>query len=138
MAGQRGRDVLIRIGTGGEPESFVSIAGIKARRIALGTRPVDVTTTQSAQAWRELMAGAGTKTAEVAGSGTFKDAASDELMRASWFGGDVSNFELVVPGFGVLVGPFVIAELTYTGEHDDEMGFSIRLASAGVIGFEAE
>jgi TP901-1 family phage major tail protein len=77
MSGQRGRDVLIRIGDGGEPEAFVAIAGIRARTVVLSARLVETTTAQSPQAWRELMTGAGTKRIEVAGSGAFKDAASD-------------------------------------------------------------
>jgi TP901-1 family phage major tail protein len=137
MAGQRGRDVLVRIGDGGTPESFVLVAGIRARTITLSAGLVDATTAQSPNAWRELIAGAGTKRAEVAGSGKFKDAVSDERMRAAYFGNRAANFELVVAGFGVLRGPFVVAELSYSGEHDGEAEFSARLASAGVISFEA-
>ena len=54
MAGQRGRDVLIKIGDGGSPESFAIVAGINARSLALGAGLVDVTTTESQAAWREL------------------------------------------------------------------------------------
>jgi len=71
MGGQRGRDVLIAIGDGGEPELFFAVAGIRARTIALSSRLVDATTAQSPQAWRELIAGAATKRIEVAGSGMF-------------------------------------------------------------------
>ena len=69
MGGQRGRDVLIRIGDGGAPENFAAIAGIRARTISLSAGLVDATTAESPEAWRELIAGAGTKRAEVAGSG---------------------------------------------------------------------
>ena len=137
MAGQRGRDVLVSIGDGGLPESFVLVAGIKARTITLSAGLVDATTAQSPDAWRELIAGAGTKRADVSGSGKFKDAASDERMRATYFGGRAATFELSIAGFGVLRGPFVVAELSYSGEHDGEAEFSVRLASAGVISFEA-
>ena len=137
MAGQRGRDVLIKIGDGGAPESFITVAGIRARTISLSAGLVDATTAESAEAWRELIAGAGTKRAEVAGSGVFKDAASDELLRAAYFAGEAASFELIVPGFGALRGPFVLAELSYGGEHEGEAAFSVRLASAGAIFFEA-
>jgi TP901-1 family phage major tail protein len=137
MAGQRGRDVLVRIGDGGSPESFVLVAGIRARTITLSVGLVDATTAQSPDAWRELIAGAGTKRADIAGSGKFKDAVSDERMRAAYFGNRAATFELVVADFGVLRGPFVVAELSYSGEHDGEAEFSVRLASAGAISFEA-
>jgi TP901-1 family phage major tail protein len=135
MGGQWGRDVLIKIGDGGEPESFATVAGLRARTINLSARLVDATTAQSPQAWRELIAGAGAKRIEVAGSGAFRDALSDERMRVAYFAGEAPRFQLVVADFGVLEGPFAIAELTYAGEHDGEATFSIRLASAGAIAF---
>ena len=137
MAGQRGRDVLISIGDGDEPEMFIEVAGIRARTISLTAGLVEATTAQSPNGWREVIAGAGVKRAEVAGSGVFKDAMSDALMRAAYFAGDASTFELGIPGFGTLTGPFLISELTYGGEHDGEAAFSIRLASAGMVTFDA-
>ncbi|HEV7693245.1 MAG TPA: phage major tail protein, TP901-1 family [Hyphomonadaceae bacterium] len=137
MAGQKGRDVLIKIGDGGEPENFVTIAGIRARTISLSAGLIDATTAQSPEAWRELIAGAGTKRAEVAGAGVFKDAASDALVRQAYFSGEAAMMQLVIPGFGVMQGQFVVSELSYSGEHDGEAVFSVRLASAGAISFEA-
>jgi TP901-1 family phage major tail protein len=138
MAGQKGRDVLIKIGDGGAPENFVTVAGIRARTIALSAGLIDATTAESPDAWRELIAGAGTKRAEVAGSGVFKDAASDALLRHAYFSGKAARMQLVIPGFGMLQGQFVVAELSYGGEHDGEAVFAMRLASAGAISFEAE
>jgi TP901-1 family phage major tail protein len=137
MAGQRGRDVLVRIGDGATPEAFATVAGLRTRSISLGAALVDATNSESPQAWRELLAGAGVKRVEVAGSGVFKDAASDALIRAAYFDGKASTFELVIPDFGAMRGPFVVAELVYGGAHDGEATFSIRLASAGAISFTA-
>ncbi len=137
MAGQRGRDVLISIGDGEAPEAFLVVAGIRAKTISLTAGLVEATTAQSADGWREVIAHAGIKRAEVAGSGVFKDAQSDALLRAAYFGGATSRFELAIPDFGVLTGPFAITELTYGGEHEGEATFAIRLASAGVVIFEA-
>ncbi len=136
MAGQRGRDVLIKIGDGGEPETFVTVAGIRSRTITLSAGLIDATTAESPEAWRELIAGAGTKRAEVSGSGVFKDAASDARIRSAYFQGEAPDFQLIVPGFGVIAGPFVVSELSYAGEHHGEATFSIRLASAGLLSFE--
>lgn len=137
MAGQRGRDVLVKIGDGGSPETFATVAGIRAKTIALSAGVVDGTTAESPNAWRELIAGAGVKRAEVSGSGVFKDAQSDALLRAAYFNGASPNLQLVIPDFGVLAGPFVVSELAYGGEHDGEATFSVRLASAGAVSFAA-
>jgi TP901-1 family phage major tail protein len=137
MAGARGRDVAVRISDGGEPETFALVAGIRARTIVLGAGLVEATTAESPGAWRVLIAGAGTKRIDVAGSGAFRDAASDALLRAAFFAGEAPRLRLEVAEFGALEGPFAIAELAYGGEHDGEAMFSIRLASAGVVTFVA-
>ena len=137
MSGQKGRDVLIKIGDGGAPEAFVTVAGIRAKTISLNARTVDGTSGESPSAWRELIAGAGVKSASVSGAGVFKDAASDALIQQAFFAQSVSNFQLVVPDFGVLEGPFLIEALDYSGDHDGEAAFAVTLASAGALSFAA-
>ena len=85
MAGQKGRDVLIKIGNAGTPETFATIAGVRAKSISLNARTVDGTSGESASAWRELIAGAGVKSMSVSGAGVFKDASSDALLQQSFF-----------------------------------------------------
>ncbi|MEL7480952.1 MAG: phage major tail protein, TP901-1 family [Pseudomonadota bacterium] len=135
MAGQRGRDVLLKIANGAG--AFVTIAGIRTKSVELSSLQVDGTHAESPNAWRELVAGAGTKTARIRGSGLFKDAASDALLRQHFFAGDVPMLQLVLPDFGTLSGPFQIAELSYGGDHDGEATFTVTLESAGLIDFEA-
>jgi len=135
MAGQKGRDVLIKIGDGGSPEAFATIAGIRAKTISLNARTVDGTSGESPSAWRELIAGAGVKSASVSGAGVFKDAASDAAIQQAFFAQSVKSFQLVIPDFGVIQGPFLIESLDYTGDHDGEAAFAITLASAGALSF---
>lgn len=135
MAGQKGRDVLIKIGDGGAPETFATIAGIRAKTISLNARSVDGTSGESPEAWRELIAGAGVKSASVSGAGVFKDAASDAAIQQAFFAQSVTSFQLVIPDFGILAGPFLIESLDYTGDHDGEAAFAITLASAGALSF---
>jgi TP901-1 family phage major tail protein len=135
MSGQKGRDVLIKIGDGDDPEVFVTIAGIRAKTISLNARTVDGTSGESPEAWRELVAGAGVKSASVSGAGVFKDAASDALIQQAFFSQSVANFELIIPDFGSLTGPFLVEALDYSGDHDGEAAFAITLASAGALSF---
>lgn len=137
MAGQKGRDVLIKIGDGGSPQAFVTIAGIRAKTISLNARAVDGTSAESPDAWRELIAGAGVKSATVSGAGVFKDANSDALMREAFFSQAARDWRLVIPDFGTLDGPFIIEALDYSGDHDGEAAFAITLASAGALSFSA-
>lgn len=135
MAAQKGKDLLLKIsdGAGG----FVSVAGLRTRRIAFNADAVDVTDAESAGRWRELLGGAGLRRASVSGTGIFKDQASDALLRQAFFDGLLRNWEIVIPGFGALSGPFQISNLDYRGEHSAEVTFDISLDSAGAISFSA-
>lgn len=136
MAAQKGKDVLIKIdATGGGV--FETVAGLRASRISLNAETVDVTSAESAGRWRELLAGAGGRSATISGSGVFKDAASDAMMRQSFFDGAQITAQIVVPDFGVIEAPFQITALEYSGDHDGEATFEASLASAGALSFMA-
>lgn len=135
MAAQAGKDMLLKIsdGAGG----FVTVAGLRARTISLNARTVDATDADSAGRWRELLAGAGVKSAAVSGTGVFRDAASDALIREAFFSQAAETWRLIVPDFGTLEGPFLVAALEYAGEHEGEASFALSLASAGEVTFGA-
>jgi TP901-1 family phage major tail protein len=135
MAAQRGKDLLIKLDMGAGV--FETIAGLRATRITFNAEAVDVTNLGSAGRWRELLAGAGVRSAAISGSGVFRDEATDERARAIFFGGEIPTFQVIVPDFGVVEGPFQITSIEYSGSHDGEAVYEIALASAGALGFEA-
>lgn len=135
MSAQRGKDILLKIES--EGGGFATVAGLRARTIALNARTVDATDGDSAGRWRELLSGAGVRSAAVSGQGIFRDAASDALIREAFFSQTAKTWRLMVPDFGQLEGLFLVAALEYAGEHEGEATFAISLASAGEIAFEA-
>ncbi|MGF1545152.1 MAG: phage major tail protein, TP901-1 family [Parvularculaceae bacterium] len=137
MPAQPGKDLLLKIGDGGAPEAFATVAGLRARTISLNAETVDVTHAESAGRWRELLAGAGARAASVAGAGVFLNDAAAASVRAAFFAGEIRNWRIVLPGFGEIVGPFQIANLDYAGDFDGEATVSLALASAGAIAIEA-
>ena len=132
MVAQKGKDLLLKIENAG---SFVTVDGLRSKRIAFNSETVDITDADSAGRWRELLAGAGVQRAAVSGSGIFKDAQSDALMRERFFAGEIVDWQLAVPDFGTVEGPFQITALEYTGSHDGEVAFEVALESAGAISF---
>jgi len=136
MGAQRGRDLLVKLDHSGAGD-FETVAGLRARSIGFEAATVDVTDSESAGRWRELLAGAGAKRATIAGSGIFKDAASDAAVRALFFDGTVRTWRFVVPDFGTVTGPFQIVRLAYGGSQDGEVTFDIALESAGALAFVA-
>ena len=136
MTAQKGKDLLLKIdatGSGG----FTTVAGLRSRQIAFNAESVDVTDAESAGRWRELLDGAGVKRASVAGSGIFKDASTDETVRQVFFDGLIRDWQVVVPDFGTLEGPFQITALEYAGEHNGELTYEMALESGGAIAFTA-
>jgi TP901-1 family phage major tail protein len=136
MTAQKGKDLLLKVDSDGEG-TFVTVAGLRARNLAFNAAAVDVTDTESAGRWRELLEGAGIKTARITGSGIFKDAASDETVRGYFFAGTVRDWQVIVPELGTVEGPFQIASLEYAGQHDGEVTFDLGLESAGALSFTA-
>lgn len=136
MAAQKGKDLLLKIDSDGAG-TFTTVAGLRSRAIAFNAETVDITHQESAGQWRELLAGAGVKSARISGSGIFKDSASDELVRSYFFNGTIRDWQVVVPDFGVLEGAHQIASFELTGRHDNEIGFEIALESAGELTFTA-
>ncbi len=137
MAAQRGKDILLKIGDGGSPEVFTTVAGLRARTISLNAKTVDTTDGDSSGRWRELLAGAGVRSAAVSGQGVFRDAASDAAIREAFFAQAARRWRLIVPDFGTLEGPFLVSALEYAGEHEREASFALSLASAGELSFAA-
>ncbi|MFT4619213.1 MAG: TP901-1 family phage major tail protein [Polaromonas sp.] len=77
MTVQKGKDLLIKLDLTGTGQ-FETIAGLRATRITFNAESVDVTSLESAGGWRELLGGAGVKSAAISGSGVFRDAGTDE------------------------------------------------------------
>ena len=136
MAAQRGKDLLVKLDMTGAG-AFETIAGLRATRITFNAQSVDVTNLGSEGSWRELLAGAGVRSAAISGSGVFRDEATDEKARAIFFAGEIPAFQVIVPDFGVIEGPFQLTAIEYSGQHDGEATYEISLASAGAVSFAA-
>lgn len=137
MTAQRGRDLLLKVDTTGAG-AFATVAGLRARRLAFQAGTVDVTDADSPGRWRELIEGAGVRRAEIAGSGVFRDAAADETVRRLFFDGTLRAWQVTVPDFGTITGPFQVVKLAYAGTHDGEATFDLALESAGALVFAAQ
>lgn len=136
MAAQNGKDLLVKIDMNGDG-LFETAAGLRATRISFNAESADVTSIESAGGWREILSGAGVKSASISGSGIFKDATTDERIRQVFFDSETPDFQLVIPDFGTVEGPFHIGSIEYAGTHDGEATYEMSLSSAGVLTFVA-
>ncbi|MGD9862299.1 MAG: phage major tail protein, TP901-1 family [Pseudodonghicola sp.] len=136
MGAQNGKDLLIKVDMTGDGQ-FETIAGLRATRVSFNAESVDVTSLESQGGWRELLAGAGVKSAAISGAGVFKDAGTDERARQIFFDGEVPEFQVIIPDFGVVEGPFQVTAIEYAGSHDGEATYEMSMESAGVLVFTA-
>lgn len=136
MAVQSGKDLLLKVDLTGDGQ-FETVAGLRATRISFNAETVDVTSLESAGGWRELLAGAGVRSAQVSGAGVFRDAGTDERARQIFFDGEMPEFQVIIPDFGVVEGPFQITAIEYAGSFNGEATYELSLASAGALTFTA-
>jgi len=136
MTAQKGRDLLLKLDADGLG-TFATVAGLRTHSLSFNAQSVDVTHQESAGAWRELLAGAGVKSANIRGNGIFKDAASDATVRDYFFNSTIRDWQIIMPDFGIVSGLFQVTSLEFSGEHDGEMTFELALESAGELGFVA-
>jgi len=136
MAAQSGSDFLLKIGDGASPEVFSTVGGFQSNSITLGEQIVETTNKSSPDQFREAMR-AGLKTVAVSGNGIFTDSASEENVRANYFGATVLNWQIEIPDFGIIEGPFILTQLEYTGADNDAVTYSVALESAGSVSFAA-
>ena len=136
MGAQNGKDLLVKVDmTGGG--QFQTIAGLRATRVSFNAESVDVTSLESQGGWRELLAGAGVKTAAISGSGIFRDEGTDERARQLFFDGVTPDFQVIIPDFGIVEGAFQVTSIEYSGSYNGEATYEMSLASAGALTFTA-
>jgi len=136
MGAQNGKDLLVKVDMTADGQ-FETIAGLRAMRVSFNAETVDVTSLESEGGWRELLGGAGVRSAAISGSGVFKDEGTDERARQLFFDGETPDFQVIIPDFGIIEGPFQVTALEYSGSHNGEATYEVSLASAGLLNFTA-
>lgn len=136
MAVQNGKDLLIKVDMTSDGQ-FETIAGLRATRVSFNAETVDVTSLESQGGWRELLSGAGVRSAGISGAGVFRDEGTDERARQIFFDGETPDFQVIIPDFGIVEGPFQVTALEYAGNHNGEATYELTMASAGALTFTA-
>jgi TP901-1 family phage major tail protein len=134
MAVQAGKDLLVKVDMTSDGQ-FETIAGLRATRVSFNAETVDVTSLDSDGGWRELLAGAGVRSCTLSGSGVFRDEGTDERARQLFFDGLTPGFQIIIPAFGVVEGPFQVTALEYAGQLNGEATYELSLQSAGILTF---
>lgn len=133
MSAALGRDMQVFVKEAGG--AFTLLAGLQTKSLKFKSKPVDATNLSSLEDWRELLPGAGVKSADISGCGIFTNAASSALARSIFFDGQQRVYRFILPEFGQIEGAFLITELSYSGDYDEEAAYGLALQSAGALSF---
>lgn len=128
---------LLKIGDGGDPESFTSIAQVKSvGGPSLGLDPIDVTHHASTGSWEEVVGGI-LRSGEVSldinydPAGATHDASTGLI--ADMVAKTVRNFQLVFPDTGTTTWSFaaLVTAFEPSAPHDDRLSASVTLKLSG-------
>ena len=97
-----------------------------------------MTDAESAGRWRELLGGGGVqRAARRPARASSRTRRATRRVRQVFFDGAIVAWQVIVPDFGTLAGPFQVTALEYAGEHNGEVAFDVALESAGALAFTA-
>ena len=132
MPAQNGSAFLLKIGDGGQPPVFATVAGLRTTQMSINGDTVVVTHKESG-GWRELLSGAGTRSMSVSASGIFLGSEAENTVRTHALGGAVADYELSFEGGEKLHGRFLVQRLDYAGDFNGERTYTVQLESSGPI-----
>ena len=132
MPAEKGSAFLLKIGDGASSPQYTTIAGLRTTSLAINAETVNITHKGSG-GWRELLGGAGIRSASISGSGIFTSSAAETRLRNKALAGDIDDFQLVFESGGSISGRFQVSRLDYAGDYNGERTYSLTLESSGAL-----
>jgi len=132
MAAEKGSAFLLKIGDGGQPGAYTTVAGMRTTQLAINAEPV-VVTHKGSGGWRELLPEAGVRSVSIAGSGVFTGSAAEGRLKQKALAGSAENFEVAFESGERVRGAFLITRLDYGGDFNGERTYTLALESSGPV-----
>ncbi len=132
MPAQNGSAFLLKIGDGGTPIAYDTVAGLRTTQMSINGDTVVVTHKQSG-GWRDLLSGAGTRSVSVSAAGIFLGSVAESAVRAHALAGTLDNYELSFEDGERLQGRFLVQRLDYSGDFNGERNYTLQLESSGPV-----
>ena len=136
MAAEKGRSFIISRCDGEATEVFTEVAGLRSTGLTIDGESVDITNKDSS-GWQTLLAGAGTTSVSVSGSGVFFDSAGEVLIQTSAMTKTLDNYEIEFESGDKFAGAFQVTSYERTGEYNGEVAYSMSFMSSGAVTFTA-
>ncbi|QFI62209.1 phage major tail protein, TP901-1 family [Qipengyuania flava] len=132
MTAQKGAAFLLKIGDGGSPATYDTVAGLRTTQMSVNGDTV-VVTHKGSGGWRELLSGAGTRSVSVAASGIFLGSDAESAIRTHALAGTLDEYELSFEDGAKMRGRFLVQQLDYAGDFNGERTYALQLESSGAV-----
>ena len=132
MAAEKGSAFLLKVGDGGSPVAYQTVAGLRTTQLSVNGEMVAITSKDSG-GWRELLSGAGVRSVSVSGAGVFTGSAAETRLRNNALSGQIDDYRLSFEGGETMTGRFLITRLDYAGDHNGERTYTLALESSGPV-----
>ena len=132
MSAEKGSAFLLKIGDGGAPPIYATIAGMRTTQMSVNGEAVNVTSKDSG-GWRELLSGAGVRSVSVAASGIFAGSAAEARVKTNALAGTIDDYELSFESGERMRGRFLLTRLDYAGDYNGERTYALVLESSGAV-----
>lgn len=132
MAAEKGSAFLLKVGDGGDPPVYSTVAGMRTTQLSINGEPVVITNKDSG-GWRELLTGAGVRSVSVSGAGIFTGSAAETRLKNNALAGSLDDYELSFESGERMQGEFLIARLDYAGDFNGERNYTLALESSGEV-----
>ena len=132
MSAEKGRAFLLKVGDGGAPPVFATVAGMRTTQLSVNGEAVNITSKDSG-GWRQLLSGAGVRSVSVSGSGIFTGSSAESRIKANALAGLLDDYELSFESGERMRGKFLLTRLDYAGDHNGERSYALSLESSGAV-----
>lgn len=132
MAAEKGSAFLLKIGDGGSPVAFATVAGLRTTQMSVNGEAVAITSKESG-GWRELLSGAGVRSVSVSAAGVFTGSAAENRVRANALSGAIDDYRLTFESGAMMTGRFLVTRLDYAGDYNGERSYTLSLESSGPV-----
>lgn len=132
MSAERGSAFLLKVGNGGSPLIYATVAGLRTTQLSVNGEMVAITSKDSG-GWRELLSGAGVRSVSVSGAGIFTGSAAELRIKGNALSGAIDDYRLSFESGETLSGKFLVTRLDYAGDYNGERSYTLSLESSGPV-----
>lgn len=132
MAVEKGSAFLLKVGDGGSPVVWQTVAGMRTTQMNINGDAV-VVTNKGSGGWRELLSGAGVRSVNVSAAGVFTGSAAETRVKANALAGLLDDYRLTFEGGETMTGRFLVTRLDYAGDFNGERSYTLNLESSGAV-----